>query len=151
MEGKNVLITGATRGIGKAVALAWAQAGASGIVITGRARDLLAAVSAEINKISPKTKVLALTSEATSEAGTKELWAQVKSEIGIIDVLICNAGVFSEKGSFPKTGKIPPSQWWSDMVSNIHRHSHSGANCVIGSKCPWSVSPDTQLSSATHR
>ncbi|ORY15411.1 hypothetical protein BCR34DRAFT_508423 [Clohesyomyces aquaticus] len=118
--GKNVLITGATRGIGKAIALSWAEAGASGIVITGRAKDLLAQVSDEIKKIAPKAKVLALSSEAASEEDAKQLWAKVKAEIGIIDILIANAGVFSENSAgFPVTGKMDPSQWWSDMEINI--------------------------------
>ncbi|KAF2464568.1 NAD(P)-binding protein [Lindgomyces ingoldianus] len=117
--GKNVLVTGATRGIGKASSPNL-QAGASGIVITGRAKDLLTQVSDEIKRIAPTAKVVALTSEATSENDTKRLWEKVKAEIGVIDVLICNAGVFGENDlGMPVTGKISPSQWWENMEVNI--------------------------------
>ncbi|KAF2006227.1 NAD(P)-binding protein [Amniculicola lignicola CBS 123094] len=118
--GKTVLITGATRGIGKAIAVAWAQAGASSIVITGRAENLLKEVSDELKKISPKTKILALKSEATSEEDAKKVWAKVQEVVGIIDVLICNAGIFSEgRNGLPVTGLIEPSLWWSDLETNV--------------------------------
>lgn len=97
--------------------MTWASAGASAIAITGRAKALLDETAAEITRISPKTKVLALTAEATSEADVKQLWMAVKAEIGIIDVLIANAGVFSEGVDLPLTGSIAPSQWWGDMVN----------------------------------
>ncbi|KAF2787996.1 NAD(P)-binding protein [Melanomma pulvis-pyrius CBS 109.77] len=117
--GKSVLVTGATRGIGKVIALSWAKAGAASIVITGRNKELLLLVAAEIKRVSPKTKVAAIPSEAGSEADTKALWAQIKAEIGLIDVLICNAGVFSEREGFPIAGSIDPAVWWSDMEINI--------------------------------
>jgi NADP-dependent 3-hydroxy acid dehydrogenase YdfG len=85
-------------------------------VITGRNKERLAQVAGEINKASPKTKVVVIVAEAASEADTKKLWTQIKSEVGIIDVLICNAGVFSESEGFPITGVIDPAVWWSDMV-----------------------------------
>ncbi|KAF2269063.1 NAD(P)-binding protein [Lojkania enalia] len=117
--GKIVLVTGATRGIGKGIAISWAEAGAAGIVVTGRAEDLLVGVSEEIKKLSPNTKVLAIRSEASSEDDTKNLWAKVNAEIGCIDVLICNAGVSSEQNGYPTTGNISPSLWWSDMDVNV--------------------------------
>lgn len=85
-------------------------------MITGRNKELLVLVAAEIKRVSPKTKVAAIPSEAGSEADTKALWAQIKAEVGLIDVLICNAGVFSEREGFPITGTIDPAVWWSDMV-----------------------------------
>lgn len=96
--------------------MSWAEAGAASIVITGRAENLLIEVSEEIKKLSPSTKVLGIRSEAASEEATKQLWAEVKQEIGVIDVLIANAGVFSEANGLPITGKIDPSVWWADMV-----------------------------------
>ncbi|KAF2118760.1 hypothetical protein BDV96DRAFT_629390 [Lophiotrema nucula] len=118
--GKNVLITGATRGIGKSIALAWAEAGAAGIVVTGRQEKLLEEVADDLRRVSPKTKVVPIRAEATSEDEVHSLWAKVKVELGKIDILIANAGVFSEGNVYPVTGKMAPSQWWSDLDINIH-------------------------------
>lgn len=104
--------------ITQVIALSWAAAGAARIVITGRAEDLLAEVSEEIKRISPRTKVLPIRSEAASEDDTKSLWAEIKAKIGVIDVLIANAGVFSEKNDFIVTGKYSPTKWWYDFVSD---------------------------------
>ena len=131
--GKKVLVTGATRGIGKVLApLLYkvstiripgncsdlgAEAGVASIVITRRNKDLPDKVTSEIKYISPNTRVVAIPAGAGSESDTKALWAQVKEEVGIIDVLKCNADVSSEAPlSWPTTGKMNPSVWWSDMV-----------------------------------
>ncbi|OCK96894.1 NAD(P)-binding protein [Cenococcum geophilum 1.58] len=118
--GKKVLITGASRGIGKAIALSWAQAGAAGIIITGRAVKDLEVVAAELRETSPKTDVVALTADVTSEDAIVELYAKSKARFGIIDVLICNAGVFNEgKTDFPIIGTMDPKRWWFDLEVNV--------------------------------
>lgn len=118
--GKKVLITGASRGIGKAIALSWAQAGAAGIIITGRAVKDLEAVAAELRETSPKTDVVALTADVTSEDAIVELYAKSKARFGIIDVLICNAGVFNGgKTDFPIIGTMDPKRWWFDLEVNV--------------------------------
>jgi len=118
--GKKVLITGGSRGIGKAIALSWAQAGAAGIIITGRAVKDLEAVAAELRETSPKTDVVALTADVTSEDAIVELYSKSKARFGIIDVLICNAGVFNggEK-DFPIIGTMDPKRWWFDLEVNV--------------------------------
>jgi len=118
--GKKVLITGASRGIGKAIALSWARAGAAGIIVTGRAVKDLEAVAAELRETSPKTDVVALTADVTSEDAIVELYAKSKAHFGIIDVLICNAGVFNGgKTDFPIIGTMDPKRWWFDLEVNV--------------------------------
>ncbi|KAF2865669.1 hypothetical protein BDV95DRAFT_612537 [Massariosphaeria phaeospora] len=120
VQGLSVLVTGATRGIGKAIALAWAQAGASRIAITGRDASLLAAVSAQITAIAPSTTVFAAVADAGDEAATRKLWADVQAAIGRVDVLVCNAGVFSEgQADFPVLGVMEPGRWWADFEVNV--------------------------------
>lgn len=118
-KGKNVLITGATRGIGKGIATTWAEAGASGMIITGRTQNLLDEVINEIKKISPSTKVVGIVGTAGSENDTRKIWEQASNEFGTIDVLIANAGVYVEGEDYPKTGVLDPSKWWGAMETNI--------------------------------
>jgi len=106
--------------LSQAIALSWAQAGAAGIIITGRAVKDLEAVAAELRETSPKTDVVALTADVTSEDAIVELYAKSKARFGIIDVLIRNAGVFNGgKTDFPIIGTMDPKRWWFDLV----RHS----------------------------
>ena len=97
--------------------MSWAQAGAAGIIITGRAVKDLEAVAAELRETSPKTDVVALTADVTSEDAIVELYSKSKARFGIIDVLICNAGVFNGgEMDFPVIGTFDPKRWWFDLV-----------------------------------
>lgn len=113
-SGKTVLVTGVSGGVGKAIAEAWAIAGASAIVITGRKLDVLQDVAAKLRQISAasQTKILVQTADLRSESEVAELWAKVDTEIGKIDVLVNDAGHMS----WGNIGTIETSEWWLDFV-----------------------------------
>lgn len=114
-EGKTVLITGVSGGIGKAIAQAWAIAGAAGIVITGRKADVLNDVAAkmkEIAKTPGKTKVVVVPADVTNENDVQQLWNKATAEVGRIDVLVNNAGSLLQA----LIGDPEPKDWWRDFV-----------------------------------
>lgn len=113
-SGKTVLVTGVSGGVGKAIAEAWAIAGASAIVITGRKLDVLQDVAAKLRQISAasQTKILVQVADLRSESEVAELWAKVDTEIGKIDVLVNDAGHMS----WGNIGTIATSDWWLDFV-----------------------------------
>lgn len=116
-SGKVVLITGASRGIGKHLALSWAEAGALGIVITSRKISDLHGVVDEINKASSgNTKVLALAVEVTKDEDVKNVFEKAKEKFGKMDVVIANAGIMAQENLFPKIGEFAPDSWWQDIV-----------------------------------
>ena len=88
LEGKTALITGAARGIGKAIALRFAAEGAN-IAFTDLAVN--EETQAEIAALGVKCKSYA--SNAADFAETEELVKQVKEDFGTIDVLVNNAGI----------------------------------------------------------
>ena len=88
LEGKTALITGAARGIGKAIALRFAAEGAN-IAFTALAVN--EDTQAEIAALGVKAKSYA--SNAADFAETEELIKQVKEDFGAIDVLVNNAGI----------------------------------------------------------
>ena len=65
-EGKVVLITGASRGIGQSFAVYFAKANARAVVITARSLKLLEDVEKQINETNPNTKVLVHQTDVTS-------------------------------------------------------------------------------------
>ncbi|MBQ9559203.1 MAG: 3-oxoacyl-[Bacteroidaceae bacterium] len=88
LSGKTALITGAARGIGKAIALKFAQEGAN-IAFTDL--EVNAETEQEIAALGVKAKSYA--SNAADFQQTETVVAQVKEEFGSIDILVNNAGI----------------------------------------------------------
>lgn len=91
LEGKTALITGGTRGIGRAIALRFAQEGAN-VAFTGRSyNENMKEVEAEISKMGVQAKGYAF--DASNFEETHKIVEEIKKGFGKIDVLINNAGI----------------------------------------------------------
>jgi NAD(P)-dependent dehydrogenase (short-subunit alcohol dehydrogenase family) len=91
LDGKTALVTGASRGIGKAIAFALAAEGCN-LVISSRKQDALDEVAAEINAKHQEVKVLAKAAHVADEEQAKACVDAGVAEFGGIDVLVNNAG-----------------------------------------------------------
>ena len=91
LTGKNALITGAARGIGKALALKFAEEGANvaftDLVIDENGKATEAEIAAK------GVKCIGYASNAADFAQTEEVVNQVKADFGSIDILVNNAGI----------------------------------------------------------
>lgn len=115
LEGKTALITGAARGIGKALALRFAQEGAN-VAFTDLVIDENGkATEEEIKAFGVNGKGYA--SDASNFEQTKEVVDQVKADFGRIDILVNNAGITMDGLMMRMTEK----QW--DRVININLKS----------------------------
>jgi NAD(P)-dependent dehydrogenase (short-subunit alcohol dehydrogenase family) len=94
-----VVITGAGKGLGYNIALAYARAGCSGIAISSRTREDLDALEADINAIAVETgksiDVLKAVADVTSDDDVASLEVQVRARWERVDIVIANAGVMS--------------------------------------------------------
>jgi len=88
LEGKTALITGAARGIGKAIALKFAEEGAN-VAFT----DLAVNEETEQEIASRGVKAKSYASNAADFAQTEDVVKQVKEDFGSIDILVNNAGI----------------------------------------------------------
>ncbi|MGH3645681.1 MAG: SDR family NAD(P)-dependent oxidoreductase [Micromonosporaceae bacterium] len=93
LKGKKVLLTGGTKGIGRGIALAFAQAGAH-VLTCSRSEDEAAVTLAnELKEIGPDHHVV--TADISTQEGIDGLIEAAKTKLGGIDVIIGNAGAIS--------------------------------------------------------
>ncbi len=90
LAGRVALVTGASQGLGAAMAAALAEAGAH-VVLVARTRDKLEARAEEIGKAGGEASVVPL--DLTDDRAVVEAVAQVAAERGRLDVLVNNAGI----------------------------------------------------------
>src|SRR5882672_11701025 len=91
LKGKTALITGASRNIGRAIALAYAAEGADLVLNTRVNGDELEAVAAECRKAGVRA-VTAL-ADIGDAAAVETMVQNGRAELGAIDVLVCNAAI----------------------------------------------------------
>jgi NAD(P)-dependent dehydrogenase (short-subunit alcohol dehydrogenase family) len=92
LSGKTALVTGASRGIGRACALALAQGGAQVLVHFGRGKAEAEAVAGEIRNAGGRAEIVG--SDLATPDGAHHLAKQVRGIVGDrLDILIANAGV----------------------------------------------------------
>ena len=89
LEGKTALVTGGSRGIGEAIAIAFAEAGAD-VAVAARSADALEAVAGKISATGRRG--LPVVCDVTDESQVRACVERVVGELGKIDVLVNNAG-----------------------------------------------------------
>ena len=90
LKGRTALVTGASQGIGRAIALAFAREGAN-IVVTARSRDRLQALAAEAESLG--VGALAAPADLGVEAEINEAAKAALAKFGAVDILVNNAAI----------------------------------------------------------
>ena len=89
LEGKVAIVTGASRGIGRSIALGYAEAGAD-VAVAARSADDLEALAKEIEAAG--RKALVVPTDVTDRDALQNLFDRTKEELGGLDILVNNAG-----------------------------------------------------------
>jgi NAD(P)-dependent dehydrogenase (short-subunit alcohol dehydrogenase family) len=113
LEGQVALVTGAGRGIGRAIALALGEAGAA-VAVCARTEGAVTGVAGEI--ADRGGHALAMRCDVTNRQEVESMAAQIEGAIGPIDLLVNNAGRFGPVGPFAAT---EPDEWWQALEVNL--------------------------------
>jgi NAD(P)-dependent dehydrogenase (short-subunit alcohol dehydrogenase family) len=142
LSGKVAIVTGSSRGIGKASALALAEAGAR-VVISSRKQDACEAVAAEINAAHGSGAALAIAASISDKAALEHLVAETRRLWGRIDVLICNAasnpyygplaGIADEQFRKILDNNVLSNHWLIQMVAPEMRERREGSIVIVSS------------------
>jgi NAD(P)-dependent dehydrogenase (short-subunit alcohol dehydrogenase family) len=110
MTTKIALVTGAGTGVGKAVAIALAEAGYN-LVLAGRRKEPLEETAAAVNAAG--TQALAVPTDVSNRSSILALFDKVKSSFGRLDLLFNNAGI----GAPPVPLEELPFEAWQNVVA----------------------------------
>jgi 2-hydroxycyclohexanecarboxyl-CoA dehydrogenase len=108
LDGKKMIVTGASQGIGKAIAIMSASYGAD-VCIVSRNAERLQATKEEIEKLGRKCTVIA--ADVTEYDAVKEMTKQAQDALGSIDILVNNVGWDSIEHFVKNT-----AEFWDDVI-----------------------------------
>jgi NAD(P)-dependent dehydrogenase (short-subunit alcohol dehydrogenase family) len=112
LTGHTAVVVGGTSGIGRAIALGLAEAGAD-VAATGRRAELVDAAAAEIEGLGRRS--LRLTCDVATEAGMEALLAACTEAFGGVDILVNAAGITARS----PTLEMSDAQWNAILDTNL--------------------------------
>lgn len=115
-----MFITGASKGIGREIALSFAKAGAANIAVAARSdfgniRDEIQQAAKSASQSVPKVLVLKL--DVTDAQSVEDAASEFAKYCGHLDILVNNAGIV--ESPFRPIGKSDQEEWWTTMNVNV--------------------------------
>jgi NAD(P)-dependent dehydrogenase (short-subunit alcohol dehydrogenase family) len=142
LTGRVAIITGSSRGIGKASALALAEHGAR-VVISSRKQEACDAVAAEIDAVYGEGRAIAVAANISDKAALQHLVDETRRAFGRVDVLVCNAasnpyygplaGISDEQFRKILDNNILSNHWLIQMVAPEMRERGAGSIIIVSS------------------
>ena len=110
LDGRAALITGGSKGLGLAIAKAFAAAGGK-VAIVARDKDSLTRAEAEIKAATPGATVAAISADISTAEGCQAAYDAAAKALGQVDILVNNAGT-SQRGPFLE---VSDALWQHDL------------------------------------
>ncbi len=111
LKGKFAIVTGGTRGIGRAIAERLLRDGAA-VAICGRDAAGVARAAAEMKSLG---RVFGAAADVSQVEEVRTFFAAVQGEFGALDILVNNAG----QAAYQKVGEMTPEQWHRNIDLNL--------------------------------
>lgn len=142
LTGKTAIITGSSRGIGKAIAGQMAAQGAK-VVISSRKQDACDEAAAEINAAHGEGSAIAVAANISAKDELEKLVAETRAAFGKIDILVCNAasnpyygpmaGISDEQFLKIFQNNVLSNHWLATMVAPEMKERKDGAIIIVSS------------------
>jgi NAD(P)-dependent dehydrogenase (short-subunit alcohol dehydrogenase family) len=142
LTGKVAIITGSSRGIGKAIAEALAEQGAH-VVISSRNQDACDPVAADLNALYGEGRAIAVAASISSKQALQNLVDQTIAAFGRIDILVCNAasnpyygpmaGISDDQFRKILDNNVIANHWLINMVAPAMLEREEGSIIIISS------------------
>src|SRR5438093_1048200 len=139
LSGKVAVVTGSSRGIGRAIAEGFAAAGAR-VVISSRTQERCDETVAAIREKGGEA--MAVTARISDKAQLENLVAKTRQAWGAVDILVCNAAINPHYGSLEDlseqvsermmTNNVLSNLWRSQLVVPHMKAKHDGSIVVDG-------------------
>jgi NAD(P)-dependent dehydrogenase (short-subunit alcohol dehydrogenase family) len=126
LRGQVAFITGGGRGIGRGIAQAFAEEGAS-VAVMARTTNQLAETVELVEKAGPRA--LMVTGDVTSQSDVESAWAETERTLGPINVLVSNAGI---TGPFAPISEADTDEWWRTQEVHL-RGAYLTSRCAVRS------------------
>ncbi|XYJ08198.1 SDR family NAD(P)-dependent oxidoreductase [Telluria sp. B2] len=142
LSGKVAIITGSSRGIGRAIAIRVAEQGAK-VVVSSRKEQACAEVVAEINAAQGEGSAIAVPANISSKEDLQRLVDATNAAFGKIDILVCNAasnpyygpmsGISDEQFRKILDNNVLANHWLIGMVAPQMIERRDGAIVIVSS------------------
>lgn len=119
--GKVVFIAGASKGIGQATAVAFAEAGAKAVYVTARTEEALKETQRLVKAANPDTDCAIAVCDVTDASQVEAAVDDCVAQFGALDVADANAGYL---GPWVKIGESDPDGWWRNWEVNMRGTYH---------------------------
>jgi NAD(P)-dependent dehydrogenase (short-subunit alcohol dehydrogenase family) len=113
LEGRHALVTGASQGVGRAIAVRLAADGFT-VVLAARSREGLEETAAQIDAAGGTSLVVPTDLRSASEI--EALAQRIESELGHLDTIVCNTGI---AGPTAELWKVTPDEWDETLRVNL--------------------------------
>lgn len=113
LDGRAAIVTGAGRGIGRAIAKRFAAEGAA-VALAARTAAEVEAVAEEIRSVGGKA--VSVAADVAQQSDCKRIVSTAKDSFGAIDILVNNAGIYGPVGPIEQ---ITPQEWDEVMAVNL--------------------------------
>lgn len=142
LTGKVAIITGSSRGIGRAIAEGMAEQGAK-VVISSRKQDACEEVASAINAQHGEGRAVAIAASISDKQALQELVNETRRQFGKIDILVCNAasnpyygpmaGITDEQFRKIMDNNVLANHWLTSMVAPEMLERGEGAIIIVSS------------------
>ena len=122
---KNALITGATKGMGRSIAIAFAKEGVSLAICSRNERDLTD-FKRELLALNPGIKVFTRVADGGDEEQLLDFAQTAESELGFIDIIVNNLGIFIQSSMLDDAPDTFSKQLNTNLMPAYHLYRYFG-------------------------